>query len=110
MSRHGRHRRAFGYTTALLAVAGLLAGGWQAASRGSDQVNLATNSAGMPVKACSKAPSGRVVNCERPVPAALLPATARDNSPMTTLPSNLAGLVDTRTWTSGGGNTYPGAQ
>ncbi len=29
---------------------------------------------------------------------------------MTSLPANLAALVDTRTWTSGGGNTYPGAQ
>lgn len=28
---------------------------------------------------------------------------------MIALPTNLSSLVDTRTWTSGGGNTYPGA-
>ena len=51
-----------------------------------------------------------MTNCPRPVPAAQLPAGARDNKPLKTLPANLATLVDTRTWTSGGGNTYPGAQ
>jgi predicted alpha-1,2-mannosidase len=44
------------------------------------------------------------------VPAAALPAKARNNSQLTGPVSDLATLVDTRTWTSGGGNTYPGAQ
>ena len=33
-----------------------------------------------------------------------------DNRKLIAPVTNLAGLVDTRTWTSGGGNTYPGAQ
>src|ERR1700689_2103482 len=39
----------------------------------------------------------------------MLPALATDNAPMAALPSNLAAFVDTRTWTTGGGNTFPGA-
>src|SRR5215469_13728608 len=110
MARHRRRRRTLGYTTAVLAAAGLLAAGWQAAPSGTTPtLNLATNSAGMPVKSCSKTPSGRVTNCERSVSRALLPATVKDNAPMIALPANLSSLVDTRTWTSGGGNTYPGA-
>lgn len=110
MGRHARRRRTLGYTTALLAATGLLVAGWQAAPSGPTPApNLATNSTGTPIQACSKAPSGRVTNCERPVSRTLLPATANDNAPMITLPANLSSLVDTRTWTSGGGNTYPGA-
>ena len=120
MARHARPRRTLGYTTALLAAAGLLAAGWQAAPSGTGPAStgpastgptpgLATNSAGTPIRACSKTPSGRVTNCERPLPRALLPAAVKDNAPMITLPANLSSLVDTRTWTSGGGNTYPGA-
>ena len=110
MARHRRRRRTLGYTTAVLAAAGLLAAGWQAAPSGTTPtLNLATNSAGMPVKSCSKTPSGLVTNCERPVSGAMLPATVKDNAMMTALPANLSALVDTRTWTSGGGNTYPGA-
>jgi len=109
MARHRRRRRTLGYTTALLASAGLLAAGWQAAPRGSAPADLATNSSWMRVLSCSKAPNGLVTNCEPPVSRAALPAMVRDNAALTTLPGNLSSLVDTRTWTSGGGNTYPGA-
>ena len=59
---------------------------------------------------CAKTPTGRT-SC----PAAHLalahiaPATAGDQSIVTSAVSNPAALVDTRTWTSGGGNTFPGA-
>lgn len=91
-------------------MAGLLVAGWQAAPKPtSTPASLATNSAQMPIRNCSKAPSGLVTNCERPVSSVRLPAAARDNAPLFNLPANLSSLVDTRTWTSGGGNTYPGA-
>ena len=40
---------------------------------------------------------------------AAAPAGARDTAVLTRPPSDLAALVDTRTWTSGGGNTFTGA-
>jgi predicted alpha-1,2-mannosidase len=70
----------------------------------------ATNSTGLPVHTCSKAPNGHVVNCPRPVSTALLPAAAKSTRTLSVTPSDLATFVDTRTWTSAGGNTYPGAQ
>jgi len=39
-----------------------------------------------------------------------MPPGARNNTTLAQPVSNLAQLVDTRTWTSGGGNTYPGAE
>jgi predicted alpha-1,2-mannosidase len=58
---------------------------------------------------CTKMTDGRLADCPRPVPRSELPAgarnTARVNQPLT----DLAALVDTRTWSSGGGNTFPGA-
>jgi predicted alpha-1,2-mannosidase len=60
---------------------------------------------------CTITPSGRLANCPRPVPHSKLPKGATNHTKMThaVSPSDLASLVDTRTWTSGGGNTYPGA-
>jgi predicted alpha-1,2-mannosidase len=62
-----------------------------------------------PPGVCSTAPDGRLVHCPRPVPRAKMPAGARNDSTLTQPVSNPAQLVDTRTWTSGGGNTFPGA-
>jgi predicted alpha-1,2-mannosidase len=59
---------------------------------------------------CSKNASGQVVNCPKPVNRAMLPAWARGTSLVTAPITNPAAYLDTRTWTSGGGNTYPGAQ
>jgi predicted alpha-1,2-mannosidase len=59
---------------------------------------------------CSKTATGRVTNCPTRPPIRLIPAAARDNHKLIAPVSNPATLVDTRTWTSGGGNTYPGAQ
>ena len=47
--------------------------------------------------------------CPKPIPQSKLPADARNATTLSTPVSNLAQLVDTRTWTTGGGNTYPGA-
>ncbi|HET9897887.1 MAG TPA: GH92 family glycosyl hydrolase [Streptosporangiaceae bacterium] len=58
---------------------------------------------------CSTDPSGQVTNCPGPVPAAELPARATDDTPLASPVSDIATLVDARTWTTGGGNTYPGA-
>jgi predicted alpha-1,2-mannosidase len=61
--------------------------------------------------ACEVTSTGRLANCPRPVSRAKLPKGATNHTRMThaVAPSDLASLVDTRTWTSGGGNTYPGA-
>src|SRR6266567_7237237 len=40
---------------------------------------------------------------------ATAPTGARDTTVLTRLPPDFAALVDTRTWTSGGGNTFTGA-
>ncbi len=57
---------------------------------------------------CTKTATGRLSNC--PIQAAQLPAGKDSRRILRTIPANLAALVDTRTWTSGGGNTYPGAE
>jgi len=60
---------------------------------------------------CVNTLTGRPTHCARPVPAAQRPAGTRNRSMVTSAPAvgNLASIVDTRTWTSGGGNTFPGA-
>jgi predicted alpha-1,2-mannosidase len=59
--------------------------------------------------ACSKTASGHLINCPRPIPASKLPAGAKNTTMISQPVQDPAALVDTRTWTSGGGNTYPGA-
>jgi predicted alpha-1,2-mannosidase len=59
--------------------------------------------------ACSKTASGHLINCPRPVPGSKLPAGAKNTARISQPVQDPATLVDTRTWTSGGGNTYPGA-
>ncbi len=58
---------------------------------------------------CSTSPAGHLVDCPPPLPRAALPAGARRSALVRQPASFLAGLVDTRTWTSSGGNTFPGA-
>ncbi len=71
---------------------------------------LAGNQAGTVPGVCSTNARGTIVNCPHRVPAAQLPASAKNNSQLASPVTDLATMVDTRTWTSGGGNTYPGAQ
>jgi predicted alpha-1,2-mannosidase len=59
---------------------------------------------------CSKGPDGHLVDCPKPVPRSKWPAAARDTTLVTAPVAAPAQLVDTRTWTSGGGNTFPGAE
>jgi predicted alpha-1,2-mannosidase len=62
------------------------------------------------VHTCTKKPNGHLASCAPPVPASQLPAGTRDKSTVRKLVTDPATLVDTRTWTSGGGNTFPGAE
>jgi predicted alpha-1,2-mannosidase len=57
---------------------------------------------------CTITASGRLANCPK-VPVASLPRGARDHATVTKPVTDPAQMVDTRTWTSGGGNTFPGA-
>ena len=61
---------------------------------------------------CVTTVTGRLSGCAKPVPASKEPATVRDQATVANPPatSSLASLVDTRFWTSGGGNTFPGAE
>src|SRR5258706_2886590 len=63
----------------------------------------------VPAAACTKGPNGRPVHCPGPVPASKVPAGAKNQALVTQSVTDPAPLVDTRTWTSGGGNTFPGA-
>ncbi len=60
--------------------------------------------------ACTKGSNGHLVNCPAPIPAAKLPAGAKSRAAVTEAVVEPAPLVDTRTWTTGGGNTFPGAE
>ena len=52
---------------------------------------------------------GDLTDCQKPVATGKLPSGARDKGTVGQPVSDLASLVDTRTWTTGGGNTFPGA-
>ncbi len=69
----------------------------------------ATDSAKTPA-ACVRGPQGEIVNCHAHVPKSKRPAGAQKTTTLADPGSDLSKLVDTRTWTTGGGNTYPGAQ
>jgi predicted alpha-1,2-mannosidase len=58
---------------------------------------------------CAVTVNGRLTDCQRPVASANLPAAVRNHSTVSQQASDLASLVDTRTWTTAGGNTFPGA-
>jgi predicted alpha-1,2-mannosidase len=58
---------------------------------------------------CTEGSNGRPTHCPGPVPQSKLPANAKDQSIVSQPVPNPAALVDTRTWTTGGGNTFPGA-
>ncbi|HEX6454099.1 MAG TPA: GH92 family glycosyl hydrolase [Trebonia sp.] len=59
---------------------------------------------------CVVTTSGKPTDCPALSKSVHVPAGTTDTAPVTSAQeSNLASLVDTRTWTSGGGNTFPGA-
>ena len=57
---------------------------------------------------CVKGADGRLIDCPRPLAAKALPKAAKDTTTIARV-SDPAALVDTRTWTTGGGNVFPGA-
>ena len=58
---------------------------------------------------CTVTNTGHLTDCQKPVTSSKLPPGARNNVTVGQPASDLASLVDTRTWTTGGGNTFPGA-
>jgi hypothetical protein len=64
---------------------------------------------GTRVASCTITKTGRVANCPARLPTSKLPNGARDQAKVATPVQDPATMVDTRTWTSGGGNTFPGA-
>jgi predicted alpha-1,2-mannosidase len=64
----------------------------------------------VPAVVCAKGPQGRPVHCPGPVPASKAPAGATNQALVTQAVTDPAPIVDTRTWTTGGGNTFPGAE
>jgi predicted alpha-1,2-mannosidase len=59
---------------------------------------------------CTKKPNGHLAaDCAHPLNAGLLPPGTRNKTTIKHLVTDPATMVDTRTWTSGGGNTFPGA-
>jgi predicted alpha-1,2-mannosidase len=69
----------------------------------------AARRAHLPGSVCGTNQAGDLVSCPRPIPRAQWPAGARNQAVVSGPVKNLAALVDTRTWTSSGGNTFPGA-
>ncbi len=61
---------------------------------------------------CRLSKAGRMKNCQGAVPQSKVPAMARDHQALNSAvpTSQLAQLVDTRDWSTGGGNTFPGAE
>ena len=76
----------------------------------SASASAASRSGGKKGGTCSVTNSGRLTNCQRPVAKAELPAGARNTGTVGSQVQDLAALVDARTWTTGGGNTFPGAE
>ena len=62
-----------------------------------------------PEVACTKGANGKLVRCPGPVSTSRMPANAKNKAAVTQPVTDPATLVDARTWTTGGGNTFPGA-
>ena len=104
--RKPRRRRPIGRLITAAAVLTIWAGSLPAeAAPGATQAQL------VPVtpQTCSKNATGQLVDCPPPVPLAQLPRGTRNFAAVARPVRFLAGLVDARTWTSSGGNTFPGA-
>jgi predicted alpha-1,2-mannosidase len=65
---------------------------------------------GKPKTTCSVTSTGRLSDCQRPVAKSALPSGAKNSATVNQPVSDLASIVDARTWTTGGGNTFPGAE
>ncbi len=95
-------------TTLTAAPAAASPGPSPAPNPGSSTPTSPTSASGAATATCTKGPNGHPVNC--PVPATKAPAGAKNKALVTQPVTDPATLVDTRTWTTGGGNTFPGAE
>ncbi|MCW2943726.1 MAG: alpha,2-mannosidase, partial [Actinoallomurus sp.] len=96
-------------TAVALATAAVLGSGLPAMAQGPKPLpSPGTQVRNARTATCVKAANGRLINCPKPISAKALPNGAKDSSVLTKV-SDPASLVDTRTWTTGGGNTFPGA-
>src|SRR5580704_11151616 len=101
---------AIGTVAALVAAASPAVAATGAAGLGGRAGAAATAPAAAPgASTCTESASGTVTNCPRPPRSSVLPAGARRAATVLKPVADPAALVDTRTWTSGGGNTFPGA-
>ncbi|MDI5963450.1 GH92 family glycosyl hydrolase [Streptantibioticus silvisoli] len=80
------------------------------ASAGASRTAGKAPAAGKPGGTCTVTGTGHLADCQKPVAKAALPAGARNTGTLDRPVTDLASLVDTRTWTTGGGNTFPGAE
>jgi predicted alpha-1,2-mannosidase len=100
---------AFALAASSALVGGLLSADPAAAAAAS--TTSATSAHAVSNTSCAKAATGRA-DCSAQALAAkskvAIPAGASDQAAVASV-SNPATMVDTRTWTSGGGNTFPGA-
>ncbi len=90
---------------AALTVSSLLISGLQGSPVTRGTVTPSSDGPGV----CSQTVTGTVSHCPRPVAPRLLPAATRSTRTVTGPVADPATYLDTRTWTSGGGNTFPGA-
>src|SRR4051794_36108487 len=97
-------------TTAVpLATAVVLGGGFPAMAQGPNpSPSHGSQLRNARTATCVKAADGRLINCPKPLPAKALPNGAKDGATLASV-DDPASLVDTRTRTTGGGNTFPGA-
>jgi predicted alpha-1,2-mannosidase len=96
------------WSTALaLAATCALAG--SAMTAGPADAASSSSALAKPSITCTDSITTGLSSCAGAKPAVKVPAAASDQAVMATATTNPAALVDTRTWTSGGGNTFPGA-
>jgi predicted alpha-1,2-mannosidase len=111
MSPYGRVLVALGALAALTCLSAAPASAVPSPSPGPKSSTPQTSRLGTaPLATCTKGANGNLTNCPGKVPASKLPAGARNQALVTQTVTDPAPLVDTRTWTTGGGNTFPGAE
>ncbi len=103
MSRSARYRLLLATTLTAVCVT------WAGLPAVADPTTAARAPGHGPAGICSVTPRGNLVHCPRPIAPALQPAASKDTATVQGRLRNPAAHIDTRTWTSGGGNTFPGA-
>jgi predicted alpha-1,2-mannosidase len=103
--------RAFAVVAGNALVLGALAVGPAAAASATPSANSNTGVANTHTATCvESATTSKLENCSSSKLAAVkAPAASTDKTVLSSTVSNPAQLVDTRTWTTNGGNTFPGA-